>query len=133
MKLIDKDAVLAEIEKRIEYNTLSYQKDKRPQFAKLGKIMEDEAILSVINTLEVKEVDLETEIEEQCNKVHQLAVGKELRSICKHFFELGLNASNPLTWEDMKLIWDIANEIISEPEENFYKEVLKRFKAQKGE
>ena len=32
MKLIDKDAVVAEIEKRIEGNILSYQKDKKPQF-----------------------------------------------------------------------------------------------------
>ena len=41
--------------------------------------------------------------------------------------------SNPLTWEDIKLIWNITDEMDNMPEEEFYKEVLNRFKAQKGE
>ena len=38
-----------------------------------------------------------------------------------------------LTWEDMKLIWNITDELDNMPEEEFYKEVLKRFKERKGE
>ena len=37
-----------------------------------------------------------------------------------------------LTEEDMKLIWNIGDEIPYMPEEDFFKELLKRFKAQKG-
>ena len=33
-----------------------------------------------------------------------------------------------LTWEDMKLIWNITDEMNNMPEEEFYQEVLKRFK-----
>lgn len=46
------EKVRAEIERRVKYNTLSYQKDKRPQFTKLGKIMEDEALLNFIDSLQ---------------------------------------------------------------------------------
>ena len=38
-----------------------------------------------------------------------------------------------LTWEDVKLIWNITDEMDNMPEEEFYQEVLKRFKAQKVE
>ena len=48
MKLIDKDALVAEIEKRKKRNLLNE-----------GAFEEDIDILSFINTLEVKEVDLE--------------------------------------------------------------------------
>ena len=98
--LIDKDALVAEIEKRIEYNTLSYQKDKRPQFAKLGKIMEDEAILSFINTLEVKEVDLDKEIQDHIRECLDVKfpttdvelIKKDVAYTAKKFFELGFKA-----------------------------------------
>ena len=33
-----------------------------------------------------------------------------------------------LSWEDMKLIWNITDELENMPEEEFYKEVLRRFK-----
>ena len=36
-----------------------------------------------------------------------------------------------LTWKDIKLIWNIAYEIDNMSEEEFYKEVLKRFKERK--
>ena len=36
-----------------------------------------------------------------------------------------------LGWEDMKLIWNITDELDNMPEEEFYKEVLKRFKERK--
>lgn len=36
-----------------------------------------------------------------------------------------------LTWGDMKLIWNITDEMDNMPEEEFYQEVLKRFKKLK--
>ena len=33
-----------------------------------------------------------------------------------------------LTWEDVKLIWNITDEMDNMPEKEFYQEVLKRFK-----
>ena len=59
--LIDKDALVAEIERRIEHNT--EWKDACKTLAVLAAnqaIEEDKKILSIINTLEVKEVDLIT-------------------------------------------------------------------------
>ena len=85
----------------------------------------------------VKKVDLDKEFEKYCANLYLIDFENEpyaeLFECAKYFFELGLNASNPLTWEDMKLIWNITDELDNMPEEEFYKEVLKRFKAQKGE
>lgn len=53
MKLIDKDALVAEIERRIKEHK-RYANSNRNNM-----IEEDVAILSFINTLEVKEVDEE--------------------------------------------------------------------------
>ena len=59
-KLIDKDVLVAEIERRIEYNT--EWKDACKTLAVIAAnqaIEEDKKILSFIDTLEVKEVDLD--------------------------------------------------------------------------
>ena len=90
------------------------------------------------DTLEVKEVDLDyikKELDEliRFNKPDGNFGWGTLYNVATHFFELGVNTSNPLTWKDMKLIWNITDEMDNMPEEEFYKEVLKRFKAQKGE
>lgn len=37
-----------------------------------------------------------------------------------------------LTWKDMKLIWNITDELDDMPEEEFYQEVLNRFNKIKG-
>ena len=63
MKLIEKDAVVTEIKKRKAINEKSYMQaflnsnDNRDSFG--YKVQEDIDILSSIDTLEVKEVDLE--------------------------------------------------------------------------
>ena len=88
MKLIDKDKALELIDKK-----LSYYKDleNRGLLNKEG----DAAFRTVrilksdINTLEVKEVDLEKEIQEEYNPIDGLSF-EEYSSIAKHFFELGL-------------------------------------------
>jgi hypothetical protein len=66
-------------------------------------------LLSSLDTLEVKEVDLEKEIKEEYlkrrqygGKVNMLVILNEpqFNEIAKHFFELGLSASNPVTATD---------------------------------
>lgn len=108
MKLIDKDAVITKIEKRIKN-----LHPKGGQGMVVTKILKDhyEDLLSFIDTLDVKEVDLEKEIDkfygmyrdkngvthdmqdneicldwkENCNYHFQI-------EFAKHFFELGLKA-----------------------------------------
>lgn len=93
-RYIELDALLAEIEKKEKYaqtlgdNAINSSMQQFYDGMKQGCV----DILSSIDALEVKEVDLAKEIEEQCKKVNQLAVGKELRNICRFFFELGLKA-----------------------------------------
>jgi hypothetical protein len=56
MKLIDKDALVAEIEKRIKERE---EEEKKGWAYSRVKIVECEHILSFIDTLKVKEVDLD--------------------------------------------------------------------------
>ena len=58
MKLIDKDAVIAEIKSRIDTNETCQKISGGHEFYR-GAIDEAKEILSLIDTLEVKEVDLE--------------------------------------------------------------------------
>ena len=60
MKLIDKDALVAEIKKRL----LPVVIDKHYDEWERGQDSERVAILDIINTLEVKEVVLKEEIDE---------------------------------------------------------------------
>ena len=60
MKLIDKDALVAEIKKRL----LPVVIDKHYDEWERGQDSERIAILDIINTLEVKEVNLKEEMEE---------------------------------------------------------------------
>lgn len=98
---ISKSEVKAEIERRIK--TLDEILSRRPiSWPTLEKLIEEnKKVLSFLDTLEVKEVDLENEIKEvqrhyktieeyEGYPTHIYATGIEL--IAKHFFELGLNA-----------------------------------------
>ena len=97
MKLIDKDALVAEIEKL---------KDKAIDSGDRVKWYLYNDVIKAINTLEVKEVGLEKE---------------------------------SLTWKDVKAIDLLLYDMKAEYDngrldvEEYYKEVLKKFKAQKGE
>ena len=91
MKLIDKDKVVAELERRIgELFTL----DKASY--EIGLYDAYKIILSFLDTLEVKEVDLEKEFYDFLDTL----IGKdnghlsedELFRIAEYFFELGLKA-----------------------------------------
>lgn len=103
MKQIDKDALVAEIERRIlDIKMLSYPNNYDNAALQLYK-----GLLSFINTLEVQEVDLEKELANyyngnfsQCNDGTLLSekTGTELtchdyECIAKHFLELGLKAN----------------------------------------
>ena len=115
---IPKSAVVAEIEKFIE--RAKAERVLHPKTILAAKnylLIEDyNKLLSIIDTLEVKEVDLETKIKdyidshftEDCGggmlsdwyKVFGGVHYKDLVEIAKHFFELGLSASNPITAAD---------------------------------
>ena len=143
--LIDKDALVAEIERLkallpdandCDCLQLEFARGQQDAFTDFEEF---------IRTLEVKEADLdfEQELYKSFGQVQDFTLGMR---IAKHFFELGLRASNPLTWEDIKTIQNISGEVYAEvakgkddfyliypTEQSFLEEVLKRFKAQKGE
>ena len=98
---IDKSALVAEIEKRFDEYSSSilkhYDACTEARASELGKI------LITLNTLEVKEVDLEKEIQAFAKmelepiKIYDTNVGititmHQLYQCVKHFFELGLKA-----------------------------------------
>ena len=94
MKLIDKDALVAEIERRIKTNKECMLGLRNLDYYQ-GKVDALNDTISSLNTLEVKEVNFDKEYEEYVeedpvyNKLVNGIVGK---SIAKHFFELGLKA-----------------------------------------
>ena len=84
--LIDKDAVLAEIERRRNDYINSFMTE---QVYMLNNV------LDFLDTLEVKEVDLDEEYKVFVEKdpvYNQLVNGIVGKAIAKHFFELGLKA-----------------------------------------
>jgi hypothetical protein len=127
---ISKSALVAEIERRKKY----YENIQMIKPVYDSNIEDFNELLSFLNTIEVKEVvDLEKELSMYLEVVKATDEDIDFVDFAKHFFELGVNTSNTLTWEDIKLIWTIGDEIPYMPEEDFFKELLKRFKALKGE
>lgn len=93
MKLIDKERVVAEIEKRIQ--ELHPTNTHKMQVGEMDRdvLMWLNALTwvkKVIDTLEVKEVDLdfEQELYKAFGQVKDFTLGMR---IAKHFYELGLN------------------------------------------
>lgn len=110
---IDKDALVAEIDERIKKYILLQQV---PEMSDLQEELQYkiDCLNSIkgyiINTLEVKEVDLEKEIKEsiinewcdewsgdvgnwiRCRKGTTSMTVEDVKDIAKHFFELGLKA-----------------------------------------
>ena len=93
MKLIDKDALVAEIEKRKEAFETS---DGRRFHSLSDQILWNalNSIQDIINAFEVKEVNLDLDFEQELYKafgqVKDFTLGMR---IAKHFFELGLKAA----------------------------------------
>lgn len=111
MKLIDKDKVVAEIEKRLDkmYNLLPDASKVEndivtiPEACNTGKYMALESFRKFLDTLEVKEVDLEKKLKILDDTLFDLdgvAVKgatsyltlTDVKDIAKHFYELGLKA-----------------------------------------
>lgn len=91
MKLIDKDALVAEIEKLISeiyagrpFDSLSSEQQTSLWYVK--------SIMSSINFLEVKEIDLDKEIDLVEDKYYgfESLSRADVIEIIKYFFELGL-------------------------------------------
>ena len=98
---IPKSTLVAEIERRIKAlnEILSRRPISWPTLEKL--IEENKKVLSFLDTLEMKDVDLEEEIDNVWNPHFNLGWDenslvsinhKSFESIAKHFFELGLKA-----------------------------------------
>ena len=92
---IDKDTLVAEIGKRLyEYSSLKlYDACTEARASELGKL------LVILNTLEVKEVDLDDYYHKFLEKEwfgnrHVRTVSEMMAFTAKHFFELGMQVSN---------------------------------------
>ena len=88
-ELIDKAAVVAEIEKRRSRNARNK--------LNLAASFEDNYLLSFLDTLEVKEVDFEKEINEWMKygphtSYPWCTIPDAIKITAEHFFELGLKA-----------------------------------------
>ena len=97
MELIDKSEVIDQIEKLISNGQVKLQEaqecnDEESYVAWAEHIATCIKILSLFNSLEVKEVDLEKEIELIKGDYEQVDVAwnNDFDFIARHFFELGL-------------------------------------------
>ena len=93
--LIDKDTLVAEIERRkqVAFGWM----ETAPNDAIEAQIELCDDFLSFLNTLEVKEVDLEKEYDDFQDLTLARLVNRNAGIvIAKHFFELGMQVSNPL-------------------------------------
>lgn len=143
-KYIDKSALVAEIQKR---RTKHFNSGGSPSSEYCH---EDDEIFGIIDTLEVKDVDLErlindyftgwyfdNELDILAKPNNYSATVDDVKEIGKHFFELGLFSQ--LTWKDIKRISEIGEDFMNSEDsdnlndEEYYTEILNRFKAQKGE
>lgn len=89
MKLINKDALVEEIERLIDeiYAGRPFDFLSREQQVALWYVR---SIMSSINTLEVKEVDLEDDVDEILESYDWNYDKIDFCQFAKHFFELGL-------------------------------------------
>ena len=88
MKLIDEDRVVAEIDRRIQFFT--------EESGNSDIVIALFGLKSFIATLEVKEVDLEEEIDKELDEewYGEYISHEKFKKSAKHFFELGMQVSN---------------------------------------
>lgn len=96
IQYIDKAILLAEIEKRSkqytnERNTITKNNENRHVL--LGRIEMCDDILSFINTLKAKEIDLNLEITLWANAIPEIQLN-DVERLAKYFFELGIKAKD---------------------------------------
>lgn len=100
MKLINKDALVAEIERLVSiaesHLALFGKEDERNRIMWAQQKKVCELFLSFVNSLEVKEVDLDKEIDLVEDRYHgfESLSRADIIDITKHFFELGLNVKD---------------------------------------
>lgn len=95
MKLIDKDAALAVIDKRINQIATGITEIPLTGREKADATLEREVlgkVRSLIDSLEVKEVNLEKELKDWMQDNTDTAGFFDTEELAKHFFELGLKA-----------------------------------------
>lgn len=97
--LIDKDKTIAEIERfKKEEGWCQVGKDTADVYYARGFRFACERIINVLDTFEVKEVDLKKEIDEVIhnyklnNHRHTSICAPDIEWLAKHFFELGFSA-----------------------------------------
>jgi hypothetical protein len=94
--LIDKDRVVAEIKERIDRDNekaASYPDNSETDYLYRVKEAVYKDLLSFLDTLEVKEVDLNAAVERYVEQHKSELQGyMDIRRIARHFFELGLKA-----------------------------------------
>lgn len=103
MELIDKSALVAEIEKVIEEPAPPYDSQCRWEDGYYCGLYKAE---SIIDTLEVKEVDLEKEIEAHIDECLDVKfpttnielIKKDVEYTARKFFELGLSTQTSTVW-----------------------------------
>ncbi len=130
MELIDKEKVVAEIEKRIK-ETESMQ----PKFDQFwaGQISAFKGVLKIINSIEVKEVDLDFQrFAKEMEIVFTLPSSKTKNTeeeplnweyaIAKHFFELGFKAQKG---EKFMSEMELGNPIPVDYEKKYKEEVVR--------
>lgn len=99
---IDKAAIVAEIKRRISNHNKELQHASDEDFVSSWASDEENqklaltALIPFLNTLEVKEVDLDEEFDRYCGNLYLIDLENEpyaeLFECAKHFFELGLKA-----------------------------------------
>lgn len=99
---IDKDALVAEIENLKNTYKKCPTHNSYEEGLKDGRLIGYKDALHKINTFEAKEVDLKEELDEWMKygphtDYPWCTIPDAIKITAEHFFELGLNASNPLT------------------------------------
>lgn len=130
--LIDKDALVAEIKERIKTYNKGYANGDDSRADALEVLLHD------IDTLEVKEVELEKELEDFLEKNSDSNGFFNPLDVAKHFFELGIKSKS--SYVSTPNIDDTLKEMGVDPDsksaksfKEFYYMALEKFKAQKGE
>lgn len=131
MELIDKSTIVAEIEKRIKkYVSIDVGGNEIYEALYGAKCKALIEILSFLNTLEMKEVDLEKEIKDYIHALPHAKTGvpngwrlswheDEVMKIAKHFFELGMKVSNKTKKDvsyvkiDRKVLFEMCDAILN--------------------
>ena len=121
MKLIDKDALVAEIVRRYKL----VDKYETNEFCAVASRDELVHLRNFIKTLEVKEVDLDKEVDAVMKRfLGNITCREEQLKFAKHFFEFGLQAAQK---EESKTDWlrELKERLDSLSKEDFEKVIAK--------